>query len=178
MALEVIGAGFGRTGTLSLKAALEGLGYRKCHHMEAVATSSEQLAHWHAIALGGEPDWEQVFDGYRAACDWPSCAYWEPLLGKFPDAKVVLSVRDEDRWYHSVATTIYPLSSVVRRSFLRLIPRLRRYGEMVFGIVWDGTFAGRFEDRAAAIQVFRDHNARVIADVPSDRLLVFDPKDG
>ena len=178
MALEVIGAGFGRTGTLSLKAALEQLGFAKCHHMEEVAASDEQVAAWQAIASGGAADWDRIFDGYRAACDWPSCDHFEALLAHYPDARVVLGVRDESRWYDSVAETIYAGSVEFPRIVVWLVPRIGRFHRMVYATVWDGTFGGRFEDREAAIGVYRDHIARVKRVVPPDRLLVFEARDG
>ena len=79
MTLKVIGAGFGRTGTLSMKAALEQLGYNKCHHMLEVFPSDAQLDMWHKISQGGAPDWDQVFDGFEASVDFPSSAYWRLL---------------------------------------------------------------------------------------------------
>ena len=178
MALDVIGAGFGRTGTTSLKVALERLGFEKCHHMQEVAPSRRQVEAWQAIADGEAPDWDAVFDGYRAACDWPSCTYWEALCRHYPDARVVLTLRDEVRWWDSVAETIYPASSLPPRWIAWAIPPLARFRKMVFAQVWDGVFGGRFEDREYATQLYREHNAAVRAGVPAERLLVFEVKDG
>ena len=178
MALEVIGAGFGRTGTTSLKQALERLGFERCHHMDAVSTSREQVAAWTAIARGDEPDWDRVFDGFRASCDWPSCTYWEELHRHFPEAKIVLTVRDESRWYDSVAETIYPASFLPPRWIVWAIPPLARFRKMVVAQVWDGVFGGRFEDREHALRIYREHVAAVKARAPADRLLVFEVKDG
>ena len=178
MALEVIGAGFGRTGTLSLKHALERLGLEKCHHMVEVAASLEQVAAWQAIASGASPDWDRVFDGYRAACDWPACDHFESLVEHYPEARVVLTLRDEARWYDSVAETIYAASAEFPRLVERLVPRIGRFNRMVSATVWDGTFGGRFEDRDHAIAVYRDHIERVKRTVPPERLLVFEVREG
>ena len=178
MSLEVIGAGFGRTGTLSLKHALERLGFEKCHHMEEVALSSEQVAAWHAIASGETPDWDRVFDGYRSACDWPSCDHYEALMEHYPNARVVLTLRDESRWYESAAETIYAVSSNFPRLVGWLVPQLGRFHRMVHAAIWDGTFGGRFEDRDHAIGVYRDHVERVKRTVPPERLLVFEVREG
>ncbi|MCG8588236.1 MAG: sulfotransferase family protein [Proteobacteria bacterium] len=178
MGLEVIGAGFGRTGTLSLKAALEQLGFQKCHHMMEVFKDPVQIDHWHAVSRGEPVDWNRVFDGYRASCDFPSSVYWEELHRHFPDSKVVLTVRDPDKGYRSVSDTIYPLSLEIPGWLKLLIPRLRKGDEMVMGIVWNGLFGGRFSDREHALRVFREHAERVQQRVGSDRLLVFEPKDG
>ena len=178
MGLKVIGAGFGRTGTLSLKLALEQLGFSKCHHMQEVMTRGRQLDAWHALAHGEAVDWDEVFEGFEASVDWPSCTYWEPLHRHYPDSKVILTLRDPHRWYDSVLQTIYPASTELPRWLLWLIPRLRRTSEMIFATIWNGTFGGRFEDRAHAIEVFRRNTEHVKQVVPSERLLVFQATDG
>ena len=178
MGLQVIGAGFGRTGTLSLKLALERLGFSRCHHMQEVVLRSRQLDAWHALSRGEPADWDRLFEGYRASCDWPSAAYWEELYQHFPDSKVILTVRDEERWYRSAAETIYPASMRIPRWLTRLVPRMRKFREMVVATIWKGVFDDRFEDEAHAIQVFRDNSARVKQVVPPERLLVFEAKDG
>ncbi len=178
MALRVIGAGFGRTGTLSLKVALEQLGFSKCHHMREVMSSGRQVSAWHAIGQGADADWDQVFDGYEASVDWPSATYWEPLHRYYPDSRVILTIRDPDRWYESVLETIYPTSTEMPKWMIWTIPRLRKLGEMLFAIIWNGTFDGRFEDRAHAIEVFHRNTAHVKEVVPPERLLVFQATDG
>ena len=88
MALEIIGAGFGRTGTNSLKIALEHLGFGPCHHMFEVRDNPERLPDWQAAADGRTVDWHHVFRDYRSQVDWPGARYWRELLDAFPDAKV------------------------------------------------------------------------------------------
>ena len=99
MTLKIIGAGFGRTGTTSLKAALEQLGYAKCHHMTEVLMNPSQAAGFLNAWHGNPVDWDQLFDGYQATTDWPACTYYQQLMAKYPDAKVILSLRDPERWY-------------------------------------------------------------------------------
>ena len=106
MTLRLVGAGFGRTGTLSLKKALETLGFAKCYHMAEVAEHPEQVELWCA-AWRGEHPWSELFDGYQAAVDWPAAACWQRLLRVYPDAKVVLTVRDAEDWYESATPTIF-----------------------------------------------------------------------
>jgi len=178
MALQVIGAGFGRTGTTSLKAALEQLGFSKCHHMEEVMKSGAQVRFWQTLSDGGEVAWDEVFDGFQSSCDWPSCSYWEELHHHYPDAKIVLTVRDETRWYESVLETIYPATFLLPGWLEWLVPPLARLNKMIVASIWNGVFGGRFEDREHALQVYRDHIARVKATAPPDRLLVFEAKDG
>ncbi len=106
MALSIIGAGFGRTGTMSIKLALERLGLGPCHHMEELFENPAQLPGWQAAAAGQAVDLDDVFEGYDAAVDWPSAHYWRELAAFYPDAKVILSVRPAERWWVSFAGTI------------------------------------------------------------------------
>ena len=108
MALEIIGPGFGRTGTHSLKIALEHLGFGPCHHMFEVRDHPEQLPAWEAVARGEPVDWDEVFRGYRAQVDWPGARVWRELARHWPEAKVILTVRDPDEWFDSVQATIAP----------------------------------------------------------------------
>src|SRR5262245_3217336 len=101
MSLRVVGAGLGRTGTMSLKIALERLLGAPCYHMIEVFQHPEHVAFWHEAALGRMPDWDQLFAGYAAAVDWPSAAFWPELMEAYPDALVVLSVRDTQSWWQS-----------------------------------------------------------------------------
>lgn len=191
MALAVIGAGFGRTGTYSLKQALERLGFGPCEHMVNLFAHPERFALWDEAAqrkARGEPiDWERLFAGYRATVDWPGAYFWRELIEAYPDAKVILTVRDPDRWYDSAASTIYRPRRAVRSSPLvraalavagKLDPRAARGLRMTDATIWDGTFGGRFEDRAYALRVFAEHAAAVEATVPADRLLVYEVAEG
>jgi hypothetical protein len=108
MPLEVIGAGFGRTGTNSMKLALEQLGFGPCHHMFEVRDNPDRLVDWQRAARGDKVDWDHMFRGYRSQVDWPGARYWRDLVGHYPKAKVILTVRDPDDWYDSVQKTIVP----------------------------------------------------------------------
>lgn len=177
MALKVIGAGFGRTGTLSMKAALETLGYTKCHHMMEVFPSDFQLDSWHAIGMGEKPDWHAIFYGFQASVDFPSAAYWRELSQHYPDAKVILTTRSFDSWYESASETIYPVTEKIP-GWMSVIPKVRKIKKMTRNAIWDRVFDGRFEDRDHARKVFEQHEADVKATIPADRLLVFHPKEG
>jgi hypothetical protein len=109
MTLAVIGAGFGRTGTDSMREALAMLGLGPCHHMRDVLANPDLLAFWRAAADGRTQDWGKAFDGYRSTVDWPAAYFWRELAGAYPDAKILLTVRDPQKWYDSVSTTIFPL---------------------------------------------------------------------
>lgn len=178
MTLDLIGAGFGRTGTLSLKIALERLGLTPCYHMTEVIGNPRNAGHaerWHAAARGEAVDWDELLAGYRATVDWPGCSFWESMRARWPEARVLLSKRDPDAWYRSVMRTIRPGSQYLRSA---PDPSLRRVGEMVERLIWQDTFDGRIDDRDHAVAVFERHNAAVEASVPADRLLVYEPGEG
>ena len=176
MPLKVIGAGLGRTGTLSLKVALEKLGFDKCYHMTEVIAHPDHVPVWEAAGRGEPVDWEALFRGYRATVDWPGCHFYREFLERYPEAKVILTVRDPERWYDSARQTIY----AVRTAFPRwgMPPRMRRLLAMTDRLIWDGVFRGRFEDKTYAIEVFHRHNEEVRRAVPPDRLLVYEVKEG
>lgn len=175
VALDVVGAGYGRTGTLSLKHALERLGFDGCYHMIEVMRHPAHRAMWAAAQRGEAVDWDTLFDGYRAAVDWPACNFWQPLSEHYPESKVILSTRDPERWYESVRSTIYP-SSMSRLSSEDATER--SHGAWVSEIIWDGVFGGRLEDRDYAIAIYERHVETVRNSVPADRLLVFEAADG
>ena len=167
MALQVIGAGFGRTGTDSMKVALEAIGLGPCHHMKALLADPEQMQHWRWIAAGNTPDWDETFANYRSAVDWPSAFYWRQLAAHFADAKVLLTLRSADSWYESFSRTILPVLEA------RTTPE--SVGNRV---ILEGVFGGRADDRAHAIAVFERNTAEVMAAIPPERLLVFNVGDG
>ena len=173
--LDVIGTGFGRTGTNSLKLALELLGFGPCHHMFEIRDHPEQLPLWESAAKGGEVDWDVVFAGYSSCVDWPAAHYWRELCCKYPNAKVLHSVRDEEKWITSVHNTILP--TILNRDQLEEGPDRNRHN-MSFDIILNQTFGGRLDDREHAINVFRAHNEEVSRSVPAERLLVYDVNQG
>ena len=178
MSIEIIGAGFGRTGTLSLKQALETLGFGPCYHMTEVLSKPENAAHvplWTRAAEGAAVDWPALLDGYRSTVDWPGSRFWREMRSVWPQARVILSLRDADRWYDSVMKTIWPASSGLMKASDE---PLKSFGTMHDRVIWSGTFDGRIEDRAYAKQVFEEHNAEVKRSVPTDRLLVYEPGEG
>jgi hypothetical protein len=183
--MDVVGAGFGRTGTLSVKVALETLGFGPCYHMSEVFAHPEHAPLWQAAAEGAPPDWERLFSGYRSTVDWPGCTFYEALVRAHPEARVLLTVRDPERWYESVAATIYAAGRRVAGGPTPEGPPaggppagMVAFGRMVDALVWKRTFDGRFEDRDHAIAVFERHNREVQERVPADRLLVFDVAQG
>jgi hypothetical protein len=176
MSLKVVGAGFGRTGTLSLKVALERIGFGPCYHMVEVFPRPEHVAMWHRLAFEQSMDWDEIFRGFGATVDWPAARWWREIAAHFPDAKVLLSVRDPEAWYKSVTDTIYqPMKSPAPDGVPELV---RLQSEMARKAILDETFDNRFEDKAHAIEVFRKHNQAVRDAIDPARLLVFDVREG
>ncbi len=175
MDIQVIGAGFGRTGTLSLKFALEKLGFDKCYHMMEVALNAGHAQAWIDCAAGRMPDWRVFLQGYQATVDWPSCNYWREQLQAFPQAKVLLSTRDPQAWHKSVMNTIWPSS---RANGRKDDARSQLGWKMACDVIWNGVFDGRVEDKDHAIACFERHNQQVIDEVPAPQLLVYEPGQG
>jgi hypothetical protein len=175
MTLELIGAGFGRTGTLSMKGAIERLGAGPCYHMLEVHKNPGHAALWHAAAVNGSADWDALLGGYAATVDWPGCNFWQPLAEAYPAAKVLLTVRSAESWYRSVRGTIYQFLSNPKPGG---DDDARMHLAMATRIVLEDTFDGRFDDADHAMRVFEEHNARVIRTIPAERLLVYEVGSG
>jgi hypothetical protein len=177
VALEVIGPGFGRTGSASLKRALEILGFGPCHHMEEVFAHPEQVPYWQAAAVGEPVDWDAVFAGYRAQVDWPGAHAWRELAGHYPRAKVVLSARPEEAWWSSFSATIGKL--VAEREHFPLPPHVAAMVELTgIEMIENQTFGGKITDKERALAAFRRRTEEVRAAIPPARLLVFEVSEG
>ena len=175
MPLKVIGTGFGRTGTNSLKLALEQLGFGPCHHMFEVRDHPEQLPFWQAAAKGDLPDWDEVFARYSASIDWPSARYWREITDYYPDAKVLHSIRPEESWINSFYKTIYP----VMRDHNDHEPGIYRDRlDMAHETVLEQVFGGQAGNRAHALNTYRAHNEAVRMTIAPERLLVYDVAQG
>jgi Sulfotransferase domain len=172
MALEVIGVGLGRTGTLSLKGALEKLGFGPCYHMIELRAAKDGFQRWMAH-VEGQVNWQHVFEGFRSTSDHPGCDYWRELSADYPKAKLVLTVRDPDAWFDSGRTTVFS------DDFYRMLERAPESVQAFFRSV--GAFAffeAHRNDRAAMTDYFRQHNQAIIDTIDPDRLLVFEAGQG
>jgi hypothetical protein len=178
MALKVIGAGFGRTGTLSLKVALEKLGFGPCHHMKEVILNGEQTDYFYRASIGETVDWDAVFNNYQSTVDWPSVTYYKELAEKYPNAKVILGIRDASAWYDSARSTIYQVPTNFPKWIRMIFPRSDRLMIMMHNSVFGPTFSNRFEDKEFAMDVFNKHIEAVKENIPEDRLLIHNAKDG
>jgi hypothetical protein len=176
---RVIGAGWGRTGTASLKLALEKLGFGPCHHMEEVLKFPPDVPTWVRAARGEKIDWKTFLRGWGATCDFPSALYYRELVDTFPDAKVVLTVRDPDGWYESMRTTIVPsIKRFPNRLIVKHLPYIGAPARVMNATPLKGTIMDRFDDKPAIVAQFTAHNEEVRRVVPPERLLVFDVKQG
>ena len=173
MTLAVFSAGFGRTGTMSLKLALEQIGCGPCHHMDEVASNGEvQIPLWND-AYAGNPDFDAIYANYRAAVDWPTAAFWRELAVAYPEAKVILSTRSPQSWCASFSQTILTILSDPDS----WPDHVRPWLEMVTDIVIKRSLGGR-TDPEGLIAAFKAQEAAVKATIPADRLLVFDVRQG
>jgi hypothetical protein len=171
MTLKVIGAGLGRTGTLSLKLALEHIGFGKCYHMsEMLAQFRAHLPLWIESAKGN-PRWDTIFSGYQSSTDYPGCMFWRQLAAEYPEARIILTTRDPDRWFDSVTATVF---SEQHRARLEGDPLMAEF----FALTIFDDLGDRLGDRAKMIEYFNAWNQAVIDEVPPGRLLVYQAKDG
>lgn len=186
MALQVIGAGFGRTGTWSTFEALNRLGF-PCYHMQEVILNKENKGHldfWRKVANsppGTRHDWDRIFANYTATLDNPACCVWQDLLAAYPDAKVLLTLhpRGAEAWYDSTIDTIYFTENVWQFKVLELLtPFGRKFGDMSRKLIWGRVLKGVMDDKARAIARYNAYTEEVKAAVPPGQLLVFEVTDG
>lgn len=167
MSLRLIGAGVGRTGTLSLRTALETLLGGRCYHMFEVREHREHIALWHAAARGESIDWRGLLDDYSAAVDWPASAFWPEIAAAYPEAVILLSSRDAEAWWKSASDTIFLAMQGIDNDWKRMI---------------DTMFTRRFtldiQNKAAAIAAYEAHNRAVREHAPAARLVEWHPGDG
>lgn len=166
MSLKVIGTGFGRTGTDSMRHALNILGVGPTHHMMELGDGAPLRQRWLDLANGAEPDWDHLFEGYTACVDWPSAQHWRTLIDVYPEAKVLLTMRSAESWWKSFE------------------PTLMRYMQSdddpngLASAIAKQVFDSRFTDRDYAIALYNQNVSDVVATVPRDRLLVHRLGDG
>ena len=187
MAIEIIGVGFGRTGTHSLRLALQRLGFSKCYHMEDLVLKPENLHYWEDARAGKHVNWDELFQGYRAAVDFPANMFYKDFMKLYPDAKVILTMRDPENWYKSFGDTIIrqsnpSLKQIVSMSFklpfnkkLRKQLRVFKYANEYLDDMFEGRF---YEDKEKAINFFNNWNDRIKNTVPAEKLLIYEVKNG
>jgi len=170
--MKIIGAGFGRSGTMSIKAALDQLGAGPCYHMKITLKRYHHLHFFLQAWRGKKVNWKRFFKRYQSVVDWPSCSFYKELMTEFPDAKILLNVRDPGEWYNSMAETIW----AIQPAFPWWFPRI--YRRIHDEIIWNGNLKGVFEDREKTIAVYREWIEEVKRTVPAERLLVYHVREG
>lgn len=157
---------------MSLRKALQMLGYSPCYHMQITLTHYSHMKFWVRAKSGKPVDYRKLLSRYKATVDWPACEFYRELMAVFPEAKVLLNVRDPEEWYDSMFDTIWAIQPVFPWWFPRVVRKMHDV------IIWDSRFNGEFADRAKTIEVYGAHLEEVRRTVPPERLLVFNVKEG
>jgi hypothetical protein len=187
MSIKIIGAGFPRTGTNTLRESLELLGFTKTYHMKQLLVHPENLHYWSTLNETGTTNWDALYDGYQATVDFPCYPWYKQHMKQYPEAKVILSIRPFEKWYLSFYSTIWQSQNppeserIAMGEKIAASPRLQSVMQ-VMGFakqtINEGHFQGKFLDKDFMEKVFNDHNEEVKNYVPADRLLVFDVCEG
>lgn len=161
-----------------MQQALNDLGFGPTYHMNDVFENPSHVQTWLDYGESGTADWDHLFANYQSAVDFPAACAWADLYDEYPEAKVVLTVRNPGSWWRSTSEVIYPTRTMFPTWLRKTVPFTQRWLDMVDRLVWTGTFNGRFEDRAYAINVFEQHIETVREYCDPERLLIFDVADG
>lgn len=167
--LRVIGAGMGRTGTMSLKKALEFLLNKPCYHMVELLANPEHVDFWHQATFGAEVDWIKFFEGYGAGVDFPVSSFWQELSVVFPEALILLSIRPADEWWESASKTIFAPRNEKQGKLAELSTELSRQRFPIQEII---------HDKEASMKLYEERNSAIIANAPAERLVIWEVGDG
>lgn len=187
MSIKIIGAGLPRTGTNTLKQSLEQLGLKHVYHMKELLVNPDKLHYWKTLDDTGDTDWDALYDGYDGTVDFPGYPWYKEHMKRYPDAKVILTVRDFESWYKSVDSTVFRAGPQTPGEKLKMLTKLLfnpRARKVVKVIKWfkkvffAERLEGKFGDKAFAQKFWENHLADVKATVPKDKLLVYDVRDG
>lgn len=188
MSIKIIGAGLPRTGTNTLKESLEKLGFVKTYHMKELLYNPTTLHYWKTLKETGTTNWDELYNGFQATVDFPAYPWYKEHMKKYPDAKVILTVRPFEKWHASVYSTIWLagpkniFEKIIKIIIMLLFkPRLMKVSLCVkFAkmMIFKVHFQGKFEDKVFAEKIFNQHIADVKAYVPADKLLVYDVSEG
>lgn len=170
--MKIIGAGFGRSGTMSLQEALEQLGYGPCYHMKIALWRFWHLNFFLRSWHGEKVNWKKFFRRYNSVVDWPTCAFYKELMEVYPDARILLNIRDAEKWYDSMYETIWAIQPAFPFWFPPVVRRIHDE------IIWNGNFRGHFTNREKTIAAYEEYIEEVKQTVPADRLLVYDVSQG
>lgn len=187
MSIKIIGAGFPRTGTTTLKRSLETLGFAHVYHMKELLVNPHKLHYWKTLDESGDTNWEGLYEGYDATVDFPGYPWYKEHMKRYPDARVILTVRDFESWHKSVFKTVWQagpqtapekikmLFKLLTNTRVRNVVKCIKFFKKIF---FAQKMQGKFMDKAFAEKVWLDHIAEVKAYVPKEKLLVYDVRDG
>lgn len=175
MTLQIIGAGLGRTGTHSLAIALEKLGFGPCYHLLEIDKNAGHLQLWNEALKGKPINWSSLFQAYNSVVEWPAVSFLPQLLKTYPDAKFILTQRDAEAWYESAHVTIFEGLELSQHN---PDPSKRASADFKRRLILEGTFSGKYRDKAHTIAIYKQHIRDVIALIPAEQLLHFDVKEG
>ena len=187
MSIKIIGAGFPRTGTTTLKRSLETLGFKRVYHMKELLVNPDMLNYWKTLDQTGDTDWEGLYRGFDGTVDFPGYPWYKEHMKKYPDARVILTVRDFDSWYKSVSGTVMTAGPQTPGEKIKMMGKLltsSRARKVVKCIkffkdkFFEREFEGQFADRTFAEAKWNAHMEEVKKTVPAEKLLVYDVRDG
>lgn len=187
MAIKVIGVGGPRTGTATLKEALEIIGFGKCYHMEWLFNHQEDLKYWHELFDTGTTNFDRLFDGFQSTVDFPGYLNYQALFKQYPTAKFVLNDRDPEAWYESAKHTVHSvtpqtftqkLKMLRKMIFSRRFRRLAQSFRLVEKYLWKGKYNGEFQNKEKTIARYKAFQEEVINTIPAEQLLVYKVSDG
>ncbi len=187
MSIKIIGAGLPRTGTNTLKASLEKLGFSKTYHMKELLVNPENLHYWSTLKNTGSTNWDELYNGYQATVDFPCYPWYKQHMEKYPEAKVILTTRPFEKWYASIHSTIWQAGpqnlpqKLKMMSKLLFNPRLRKVigcVKLAKEMIFKKHFQGNFADKDFAEKVFYEHHENVKKHVPANKVLVYDVSEG
>jgi hypothetical protein len=187
MSIKIIGAGFPRTGTTTLKRSLETLGYKRSYHMKELLVNPQMLHFWKTLDETGDTDWDALYANYDATVDFPCYPWYKEHMKRYPDAKVILTVRDFESWYKSVTNTVLTAGPQTPGEKIKMMGKLltSSRARQVVGVIkffkfkfFTKEFEGQFEDKAYAEAKWNAHIEEVKRVVPKEKLLIYDVRDG
>lgn len=170
-----------------MKQSLELLGFVKTYHMKELLVKPDDLHHWLSLEKGDSPDWDELYKGYQATVDFPAYPWYQQHLERYPDAKVILTIRPFEKWYRSIQSTIWQAGpqtfpqKIAMLIKLAFNPRLRKVIQCVKlakKMIFKVHFQGKFEDKETTEKIFNKHIEDVVAYVPTDQLLIYDVSEG
>lgn len=170
--MKLIGAGFGRSGTMSIKAALEEVGYGPSYHMKIALPRFYHLYFFMKAWKGKKVNWKRFFRRYNSVVDWPTCSFYREMMAEYPDAKILLNVRDPEKWYDSMYETIWAIQTAFPFWFPTVVRKIHDE------IIWNGNLKGKFLDKDETVRIYKEWIEEVKRSVPEDKLLVYEVTEG